>query len=181
MQNGPSRSDDDEEEDETVDVESYGDETVNWTLMNNNNESKLNSLQTSARPISSAEERHIISRHNLWHYNKQSRMGDTSVLMGESNGIICSGNGNTHTAATILDGNGTNIARATPTSSDQVNEYNHENDDSSAISRSQHQNSNNNCDLDNNEEVIVDNTDDEECVKEMPSVIERNRSVDRNR
>lgn len=107
-------------------------------------------------------------------------MGDTPVL-SDSNGINCSTNGGAPSTATILDGSGTNIARATPTSSDQVNEYNHENDDSSAVQRSQHQNSNNICDLDNNEEVIVDNTDDEECVKEMPSLMERTRSVDRNR
>lgn len=181
------RSDDDEEEDETVDVESYGDETVSWASMNNNNEPKLNSVQTPIRPLNPADDRNIIiSRNSLWHYNKHNRIGDTSVLMGnDSNGIHGSSNNNAPpTATTILEANGTNIARATPTSSDQLNEYNHENEDSAANTRSHHQSSRstNNCDADNGEEVIVDNTDDEEYARDMPSVIERsNRSVDRNR
>ncbi len=46
----------------------------------------------------------------------------------------------------------TNVSRATPTSSDQVSDYEEQNRDKTQ-------------DLENEEELIVDNMDDEDCVK----------------
>lgn len=138
-QHGQSR----EEEDETVDVESYGDETSNTavdlvTQTNiNNNITKHDPIQSPRHPN---EEHVIVSGSNLW--ERKHRMGGMPMACGGPPQMSVA--------------NVTNVSRATPTSSDQITDYQDQNRD-----RAQQSCGGN----DNDEEVIVDNTDDEDCPK----------------
>ncbi|KAG4068593.1 hypothetical protein HA402_004934 [Bradysia odoriphaga] len=126
-----------EEEDETVDVESYGDETSNTAVnlvSQNNNNSKIESAQSSPTTHIRGEEQMITSVTNPW--DRKHRIP-----------MIISNNNNNCVGTPM-----TNVSRATPTSSDQISEYEEQNRDKTQ-------------DLENEEELIVDNTDDEDCVK----------------
>lgn len=126
-----------EDEDETVDVESYGDETSNTavdlvTQTNiNNNITKIDSIPSPRHP---SDEHVIVSGSNMW--ERKHRIGVMPMNCGPPPMSV------------------TNVSRATPTSSDQITEYQEQNRD-----RAQ------NCVNDNDEEVIVDNTDEEDCPK----------------
>lgn len=141
-QNGQRR----EEEDETVDVESYGDETSNTAVnlvSQNNNNPKIDSAQSSPTTHIRGEEHLITSVTNPW--DRKHRIP-----------MIISNNNNNCVGPPISM---TNVSRATPTSSDQVSDYDEQNRDKTQ-------------DLENEEELIVDNTDDEDCVK-------KNRNCDK--
>lgn len=197
MQTGQSRS---EEEDETVDVESYGDETSNCavnlasqnnnstsnsnnnnnnTSNNNNNVSKMDSIQSSPRShqYTTNEEHMITSRSNLWqtHTKHNHRIG-TSPSM-HSLPLNC--------VPTMFPVS--NESGATPTSSDQITEYDHHSNDGSNANRCSTQlsmnNNNNNCDNDNDEEVIVDNANDDDINKKLMAPVKHDgkRSTDKNR
>lgn len=202
-QSGQSRS---EEEDETVDVESYGDETSSSAMnlaaaQNNNNVVKHDSIRPTIRPMPftsvansssncmSNEEHMITSRSGIWqqHTKHLHRLGPSppnmnavNVSMANSIPISC--------APPNLFPN--ESSGATPTSSDQINEYDRTNTESpnTRISQDRHNNrinndlqksnnremkngietTHNNCDNDNDEEVIVTN-DEDDCPKKMPS------------
>lgn len=133
-QNGQRR----EEEDETVDVESYGDETSNTAVnlvSQNNNNPKIESAQSSPTTHIRGEEHLITSVTNPW--DRKHRIP-----------MIISNNNNNCVGTPM-----TNVSRATPTSSDQVSDYEEQNRDKTQ----EH--------LENEEELIVDNTDDEDCLK----------------
>lgn len=182
-QTSQSRS---EEEDETVDVESYGDDTtncvVNLASQNNNNVSKMDSVQSSPRSLSfSSEEHAITSRGNIWQHGKHSqhRIGSSPSSIGSNVNLVNSMPINCSTGGGIFAVSSESLA--TPTSSDQVTDYDHSNDDSSTIRCStQSSMSNNNCDDDNDEEVIVDNTNDDDAPKKIMPLKDMKRS-DKNR
>lgn len=136
MQNGQRR----EEEDETVDVESYGDETSNTAVnlvSQNNNNSKIDSAQSSPTAHIRGEEHLITSVTNPW-----DRKHRIPMMINNNNNNNCVG-----TPMSM-----TNVSRATPTSSDQVSDYEEQNRDKAQ-------------DIENEEELIVDNMDDEDCIK----------------
>lgn len=145
-----------EEEDETVDVESYGDEMSNTAVNLAANAPitsniKIDSAQSSPHDRGGGgtgnEEHLITSVSNPW--DRKHRLG-----------IGMHGN-----AAPIMS----NVARATPTSSDQISDY-----EEYSKERIGHHGPNGlgggNVGAsansgDNDEEVVVDNTDDEICSK----------------
>lgn len=122
-----------------MDVESYGDETSNTAVnlvSQNNNNPKIESAQPSPTTHIRGEEHLITSVTNPWDRKHRIPM------------IISNNNNNCVGTPMSM----TNVSRATPTSSDQVSDYEEQNRDKTQ-------------DLENEEELIVDNTDDEDCVK----------------
>lgn len=207
MQSGQSRS---EEEDETVDVESYGDETSSSAMnlaasQNNNNISKMDSIRPQMRqmPFTSSsssmpnEEHMITSRNSIWqqHTKHGHRLGTSPPSLGATNISLV------NSIPSIGCGPPTMFqseSGATPTSSDQINEYDRSVESPNRIaqdrinsrigdmakncSRDLNKNgaeaTHNNCDNDNDEDVIV--TNDDECPKKMPSTKDLKRN-DKNR
>lgn len=122
-----------------MDVESYGDETSNTAVnlvSQNNNNPKIESAQSSPTTHIRGEEHLITSVTNPWDRKHRIPM------------IISNNNNNCVGTPMSM----TNVSRATPTSSDQVSDYEEQNRDKTQ-------------DLENEEELIVDNTDDEDCIK----------------
>lgn len=122
-----------------MDVESYGDETSNTAVnlvSQNNNNPKIESAQSSPTTHIRGEEHLITSVSNPW--DRKHRIP-----------MIISNNNNNCVGTPISM---TNVSRATPTSSDQVSDYEEQNRDKTQ-------------DIENEEELIVDNTDDEDCIK----------------
>lgn len=124
-------------------MESYGDETSNTAVNlasqqnnnnNNNNTIKIDSAHSS--PHERNEEHLITSVTNPW-----ERKHRLSIPMN------CGPPPQPPQLTSV-----TNVARATPTSSDQISNYDDHNKDRGHST-----------DID--EEVIVDNTDDEDCPK----------------
>ncbi|XP_031634033.1 protein Teyrha-meyrha isoform X2 [Contarinia nasturtii] len=130
---GQSRS---EEEDETVDVESYGDETASSAMNlaaaqnnnnNNNNITKMDSIRSTMRsmPFTSSgggmpsEEHMITSRNSIWQQHTKHRMGPSPPSMGAPNlvnSMPAIGCGPPPTMFPVSES-------GAPTSSDQINEY----------------------------------------------------------
>lgn len=241
FQSGQSRS---EEEDETVDVESYGDEpttAANSAMnlaasQNNNNITKIDSIRPTMRPMpfpgtnvgggigiggvisgnsnnnsSMPNDDHMItSRNSIWqtHTKHGHRLGNSPPggAMGATNLTLANsipsiGCGPPPPPPSTLF---SSESGATPTSSDQINDYDRAvdspnrtmptsadrlnaarkmNDIQKNCSARELKNSaettHNSCDNDNDEEVIVTN-DDDECHKKMPSTKDLKRS-DKNR
>lgn len=202
-QSGQSRS---EEEDETVDVESYGDEPASSAMnlaasQNNNNITKVDSIRPTMRSIpyttsSSAnmpnEEHMITSRNSIWqqHTKHGHRLGSSPPSSIASNISLV------NSMPPIGCGPPTMFPEsgATPTSSDQINEYDRSAESPSRISQDRinvrtgemqktssrelkngAETTHNNCDNDNDEEVIVTN-DDDECPKKIPSTKDLKRN-----
>lgn len=146
MQHGQAAATTREEEDETVDVESYGDETSN-TAVDLVTQTNINNNITKIDSIPSPHHRHpsdehvIVSGSNMWE-RKHHRIGVMPMNCGPPQ-------------PPPPQMSVTNVSRATPTSSDQITEYQEQNRDNRAQ----------NCGNDNDEEVIVDNTDEEDCPK----------------
>ncbi|XP_055320054.1 protein Teyrha-meyrha-like isoform X2 [Sitodiplosis mosellana] len=203
-----------EEEDETVDVESYGDETASSAMnlaasQNNNNITKMDTIRPTMRPMpftsSSAsmptEDHLITSRNSIWQQHTkhaQHRLGSSPPSMSAPslslvNSMPAMGCG----PPTMFPSS--NESGATPTSSDQINEYDrsvespnrlivqernrivdlqktNSRDLKNGAETTQH-NNNNNCDNDNDEEVIVTH-DEGECptAKKMPSTKDLKRN-----
>lgn len=177
-QNGQNRT---EDEDETVDVESYGDEAFNCAVnlasqQNNNNNNSITKLdpvilQSSPRSLPSNDDHIIKSGSNLWQHNKH-RLGASP---GSINAMLAPMNCTTNHLGT------TNVSRATPTSSDQISEYEHPDKDGATI-RGSTQMARNNCETahGHDEDVIVDNADDDDCGKKVAPRLELKRE-DKNR
>lgn len=190
-----------------MDVESYGDEPASSAMnlaasQNNNNITKIDSVRPAVRqmPFTSSssnmpsEEHLITSRNSIWqqHTKHLHRLNTSPPGMTASNlslvnsmPIMNCGPPPSQPPAMFSSESG-----ATPTSSDQLNEYAdrtvespnrmaQENRHQTRIGDIQKSNSrdlkngaetthNNNCDNDNDEEVIVTN-DDDDCPKKIPS------------
>lgn len=190
-----------------MDVESYGDEPASSAMnlaasQNNNNITKMDAIRSSMRPIAftnntthlPSDEHMITSRNSIWqqHAKHAHRLGaspPTSIASNLSlvNSMPPLGCG----PPTMF----VSESGATSTSSDQITEYDR-NTDSPNRMQQQHDRLNtritdmqkasgrdlkngadNNCDNDNDEEVIVTN-DDDECPKKLPKDLKRN---DKNR
>lgn len=167
------------EEDETVDVESYGEETSNGAInmtsqMYNNNNNTVNNNNNSNQVINNNNNNNNIIHHSkidkppppedhtITSLNRMTANWDHKSRMTSSIALNCTtqlsnnNNNNNNTNSNNSNNNSTEnnaITRVTPTSSDQridvEYELDHERD------QSQERMS------DNEEEVIVDNTDDE--------------------
>lgn len=241
FQNGQSRS---EEEDETVDVESYGDETtaassaMNLASQNNNNNiTKIDSIRPTMRPMpfpgtnigggigiggtigsggssntnsSMPNDDHLItSRNSIWqtHTKHGHRLGTSppgamgATNLSLANSIPSIGCGPPPPPSILFSSE----SGATPTSSDQINDYDRAVDSPNRTMstpadrlnavrtinemqkncsgarelKNSAETTHNSCDNDNDEEVIVTN-DDDECHKKMPSTKDLKRS-DKNR
>lgn len=156
------------EEDETVDVESYGEESsngpINMTsqLYNNNNNSNqvINNNNNNNNTIMHSKiDKTTPEDHTITSLNRMATNWDhKSRLMTSS--LNCTQLNNNNTTNTITNSSNNNnnavennaITRVTPTSSDQRIDVEYELDNER---ESQERMS------DNEEEVIVDNTDDE--------------------
>lgn len=133
IQNGQPRS---EEEDETVDVESYGDETASSAMnlaasQNNNNITKIDSIRPTMRlgPFTSSssmpiEDHMITSRNSIWQQHTkhgQHRIGASPPVMGTTNINIPTSIASMNCGPPAMFSSET--SGATSTSNDQVNEY----------------------------------------------------------
>lgn len=172
---GQSRS---EEEDETVDVESYGDETsncaVNLASQNNNNTiaSKINATPRSHHPFS-AEEHMITSRSNLWqtpsnkHPPNHHRIGNSPSLHHSLNcGPVPPPPSSQIAPGGIFPGSNESTG-ATPTSSDQIAEYDQQNIEDASSGMRQHSSMGGNTNIETDEDVIVDNSNEDDVKKSL--------------
>lgn len=137
--------------------------------------------QSSPRSLASTEEQTITSGSSLWQHAKHRQQ------LGNSTGSISAMLAPTpiNCTASHLSGGGnlTNVSRATPTSSDQINDYDHHSRDKDVcIMRGANQMSRNSaiCDPEHDEEVIVDHADNDDCGKKNSQRIDLKRD-DKNR
>jgi hypothetical protein len=157
-----------QDEDETVDVESYGEETSNGAInmtsqlynnkidsVNNNNNSSqvmnnnnINSIMHNKIDKTTPED------HTITSLNRPAANWDNKSRMSSLTNI--NSNGNSNMNCTQINENA--ITRVTPTSSDQrITDVEYEMDHQNERDQSQERMRMS----DNEEEVVVDNTDDE--------------------
>lgn len=158
---------------------------------NNNNITKLDAAnaaaaaasairQSSPRSLASTEEQIITSGSSLWQHPKHRHQlgnspGSISAMLAPTP-INC-------TASHLGSGGVTNVSRATPTSSDQINDYDHHSRDKDVCvlrGGTQLPRSSAICETEHDEEVIVDNADNDDCGKKNPQRIDLKRD-DKNR
>lgn len=194
-----------------MDVESYGDEPASSAMnlaasQNNNNITKMDVMRPAMRPmpfstgVSMPNEDHMItSRNSIWQQHTKThghRISTSSPGMGAPsinlvNSLPQIGCG----PLTMFSSE----SGATPTSSDQLNEYDRSAESPNRIAqdrmnirigemsknscnrelKNSAETTRNSCDNDNDEEVIVTN-DDDECSKKIPSTKDHKRN-DKNR
>jgi hypothetical protein len=147
------------EEDETVDVESYGEESSNGPInmtsqMYNNNNNSNQVINNNNTIMHSKIDKTTPEDHTITSLNRMATSWDHKSRLSSLN---C--NNNTTTTLTNSSNNNNNnvennaITRVTPTSSDQRIDVEYELDNERDQSQERMS--------DNEEEVIVDNTDDE--------------------
>lgn len=152
-----------QEEDETVDVESYGEETSNGAInmtsqlynnnnntVNNNNNQVINNNNNNTI-MHSKIDKTTPEDHTITSLNRTAANWDHKNRMSLNN----NNNSNNNMNCTQMNDNA--ITRVTPTSSDQRIDVEYELDNERDQSQERMS--------DNEEEVIVDNTDDEsDCI-----------------
>jgi hypothetical protein len=153
-----------QDEDETVDVESYGDgdETSNSSLQTTQMTNLSPKLETNINCLKRMSEEPMVtslnsSSHHLHHHQQHHQWDRKSRLMLPLSTSITTNN---------------SITRVTPTSSDQKIDMEC---DTEKMIRDK---SSNTIGINNDEEVIVDNIDDEDCIKRrinLPQREERKR------
>lgn len=151
------------EEDETVDVESYGEETSNGAInmtsqMYNNNNNSVNNNNNNSNQVINNNNTIMHSKidkttpedHTITSLNRMTTNWDHKSRM-TSSALLNHNNNNNNNAANNVESNA--ITRVTPTSSDQRIDVEYELDNERDQSQERMS--------DNEEEVVVDNTDDE--------------------